>query len=107
MIRNVLVIAAAASAVLFAGATASADESMHSRAGTKGHVAAWDSDRVTLLEVDACNPHGYSYDYTSCGAHLKTRIDERLCNERGKGTHRWYSQVGSISTLFLRVTRCD
>jgi hypothetical protein len=108
MFRNALVVAIlAATTIVTAGATAAADD-QDSRAGTKGHVTAWDADKETVIDVDPCPRMGrYSFAYVQCGSKFRTKINDRLCRDRGKGKHLWYYQVGNSRGLVANYARCE
>jgi hypothetical protein len=108
MIRNALVAAfLAATAVVTAGSTAAADV-QDSRAGTKGHVTAWDSDKETVIDVDPCPRMGkYTYAYVQCGAKFRAKINDTLCRSRGKGKYLWFYQVGDSRGLVANHARCE
>jgi hypothetical protein len=84
-----------------AGGGGDADEYDRRRAGTKNHVTAYEADRVTIIDVDAC-PSGYS----ACGGPFRESIKGRLCRKYGPGKHSWYYQVGDSSTKIANTAIC-
>ena len=76
------------------------------RAGTDGHVTAYDSNKVTVIDVDPCPRRGSSWDYVSCGRAFRDKINDRLCRTRGAGKHTWFYQVGDSKSLIENTARC-
>ena len=109
MIQKVLAAAIAAiAAVILVDTSASADEWRDQRAGTKGHVTAWETDRETVIDVEACPRWGhYTWDYVKCGKALRTKVNEAMCRDRGKGHHKWLEQVGNNRSLITNTAFCD
>ena len=105
MLRHVFVFVLTASTVILAGTAAMAD-SDDRRAGTDGHVTAWNPDR-SIIDVDPCPRRGVTWDYSSCGSRFRSKINSQLCRERGKGKHKWLYQVGDSSRYVDQTARCD
>ena len=61
-------------------------------AGGKGMVAAMELDGTKILE-SSCPVKGLSHDYVTCGKDLRDRVKERLCAQKGKGTHKYLYRV--------------
>lgn len=76
------------------------------RAGTKGHVTAYEEDKKTVIDVDACPRTRGSWDYVSCGRLFREKVKNNLCRTRGRGTHRWYYQVGDAQSFVLIQAVC-
>jgi len=79
-----------ASLSLLVAAVASADTT--EKAGTKGHVTAYEADKKTVIRVDACPTKKLAFDYPTCGKALRDDIHDLMC-KRGKGTHKWWYQI--------------
>lgn len=77
-----------------------------SKAGTKGHVAAYDNDQKTVLDVQQCDAQGLSFDYVECGKSLRSRVDAAVCKKKGKGDYEWYYQI-SDGSKSKRSVHCD
>jgi len=91
--------------ILFATATAIAvpvlaDSKADAKyAGRKGYVSAYDSNMSTVLDVQSCDMKNRAHDYVECGKHLRERVKDDLCRNRGKGSHEFYYQVGDGKKL--------
>lgn len=62
--------------------------------GHKGTVAAY-SPITDVYDSERCPRTKYSWDYVSCGKALRERVKERMCQTRGKGTHKYFYQIGN------------
>jgi hypothetical protein len=76
------------------------------RAGTEGHVTAYEPDGVTVIEVDSCARKSNTWDYVTCGKNFREKIKARLCAERGKGNHEWLYQVSDSKSKTKNTARC-
>jgi hypothetical protein len=107
MAKHLLVAVLALTIDLASSLPAAAQTSNDERGGTPGHVTAWDTDRRTLIAVDACPvTQAGAWDYDACGARLRAGVARRLCAARGRGEHGWYYQVGSGPLVAQPPTSC-
>ncbi len=77
-----------------------------SGAGTEGHVTAYETDGVTVIDVDSCARKGSTWDYVSCGKAFRDKIKARLCAERGPGKHEWLYQVSDSKSKTKNTANC-
>jgi hypothetical protein len=89
------------SLTLAATALADASDFDRKRAGTKGHITAYEQDGTTIIDVDSC-PSGYA----ACGSGFRERIKDQLCRKLGSGTHAWYYQIGDARTKIASTAFC-
>lgn len=66
-----------------------------SRAGTAGHVTAFELDGKTVIDVDPCARLGKTHDYATCGRAFRPKVNATVCREKGAGRHKWIYQVGN------------
>jgi hypothetical protein len=76
------------------------------RAGTEGHVTAYETDGVSVIDVDSCARKGGSWDYVTCGKAFRDKIKARLCAERGQGKHEWLYQVSDSKSKTKNTANC-
>jgi hypothetical protein len=83
-----------------------ADDRIPRYAGTKGTITAWDESSTKVLEHRFCVKTRSSWDYVTCGNHLRDALKRHVCAVRGRGTYKYLTQVGDgkpyESTLFCR-----
>lgn len=80
-------------ALLLTSTVAMAD-SDDRRAGTKGHVTAYETGSRDVIDVDPCPMRNSVPDYVTCGERFRTKIRTKMCSDKGKGLHRWRYQAG-------------
>jgi hypothetical protein len=106
MAKRLVALAIAASA-LASSLPVVAQSTRDERGGTPGHVTAWDADRRTLLDVDACPvTREGAWDYDACGARLRASVARALCAMRGRGEHGWFYQIGAGPLVAQPPTIC-
>lgn len=76
-----------------------------SRAGTRGHVTAYELDGRTVIDVKPCiRTTGFAgYDYGRCGQWLRDSLKLQVCRAKGPGTHHYLYQVGDGKPYELSV----
>jgi hypothetical protein len=91
--------------ISFCAASALAGDS-DPRAGTKGHVTAYDGDNATILDVDPCPRTKLAYDYAACGKPFREKVSRAVCRKHGDGTHKWFYQVGDARQHVAQTAIC-
>jgi len=83
-----------------------ADDRIPRYAGTKGTITAWDESSSKVLEHRFCVKTRSTWDYVTCGHHVRDALKRRVCAVRGPGTYKYLYQVGDSkpyeSTLLCR-----
>ena len=90
-------------ALLLTSTVAMAD-SDDRRAGTTGHVTAYESDGKTVIDVDSCPTRRGAFDYTACGEPFRAKIRAAVCRDKGKGRHAWRYQIGTSKLISQSVS---
>ncbi len=72
--------------------TANADTG---KPGRKGTITVYGPSPSKVISSKRCARKKYTWDYMRCGTALRARVKAKFCATKGKGTHRYYYQVGN------------